>query len=96
MQIDPVSTHSDARSRLRVLEETEISLVSGGNGKGPMEICGPEWRLPATSVPSFPQPASHAGGLVPSPSWLEFYYKLNRPGTTAIQNVINHINGRDH
>ncbi|KWF11213.1 hypothetical protein [Burkholderia pseudomultivorans] len=93
MQIDPVSTHSDARSRLRVLEETEISLVSGGNGKGPMEICGPEWRLPATSVPSFPQPASHAGGLV-SPDTFKFFYQLNRPFTTTIQAIINNGNSR--
>jgi hypothetical protein len=93
MQIDTVSTHSAARSRPRLLDAAEISLASGGNGKGPMEVCGPEWRLPATSVPSFPRPASHAAGLV-SPETLKFFYQLNRPFTTAIQTIINNGNNR--
>lgn len=80
------------------LTDSEISMVCGAAGKGPMEVMGPAFRGPVTSVPDFPfaasapRGASAPGGVV-SPGMLNFYNQLNHPGTTAIQNFIK---GRGH
>ncbi|WP_157452295.1 hypothetical protein [Burkholderia pseudomallei] len=75
----------------RELTDNEISMVCGAAGKGPMEVMGPAFRGPVTSVPDFPRPptngpmpASSAGALG---AWGGYFYNQNHPIGTAIQNI---------
>ncbi|WP_157452296.1 hypothetical protein [Burkholderia pseudomallei] len=94
-KIDHLTTFCET---FRELTDNENSMVCGAAGKGPMEVMGPAFRGPVTSVPDFPFAASAPRGAsapsgIISPGMLNFYNQLNHPGTTAIQNLIK---GRGH
>ncbi|WP_269502205.1 hypothetical protein [Burkholderia sp. IMCC1007] len=80
------------------LTESEIAMVCGAAGKGPMEVMGPEFRGPVTSVPDFPRPPANgpmpASGAGAVGAWGGYIYNNSHPIGSTIQNIRGGAGGK--